>query len=106
MNRSSARSSPWSPEQRCHPLLQEMAHHLHGFLETNTWPGYRSETMKPLIQLVKAIARATEAVIELVCALVRLPARAFRWMRGRSVRDKLEAERLDRIRNPEKYLGK
>jgi hypothetical protein len=26
--------------------------------------------------------------------------------RGRIARNKLEAERLDRIRNPEKYLGK
>jgi len=59
-----------------------------------------------MMQLVKAIARATEAAIEWVCALVRRPARAFRRRRERSVRDKLEAERLDRIRNPEKYPGK
>jgi hypothetical protein len=62
--------------------------------------------MTPLRKLVKAIAWATDAVVELVWALVRLLARAFRWRPARSVRDKLEAERLDRIRNPAKYLGK
>jgi hypothetical protein len=62
--------------------------------------------MAPLRQLVKAIVAATDVVIELVWALVRLPVRVFRWRPGRSVRDKLEAERLDRLRNPAKYLGK
>jgi hypothetical protein len=62
--------------------------------------------MAPLRQLVKAIVAATDVVIWLIWGLVRLSAYAFRWRPGRSVRDKLEAERLDRIRNPAKYLGK
>jgi hypothetical protein len=33
-------------------------------------------------------------------------ARAVKQKRGQMARNKLEAERLDRIRNPDKYLGK
>jgi len=33
-------------------------------------------------------------------------ANAVRQRRRQAVRDELEAERLDRIRNPSKYLGK
>jgi hypothetical protein len=62
--------------------------------------------MTPLKQLVKALAWATDVVIELVWALIRLPARAFGRSRRQTVQDELEAERLDRIRNPSKYLGK
>jgi hypothetical protein len=58
--------------------------------------------MTSLRQLLQAIAKATDLFIELVWALVRFPARTIR--RRRTVR--LEAERLDRIRNPSKYLGK
>jgi hypothetical protein len=62
--------------------------------------------MTPLRQLLNALAWATDVFIELVWALVRLPARALRRRRRRSDRDQREAERLDRIRNPSKYLGK
>ena len=62
--------------------------------------------MTSLRQLLQAIARATLALIELVWTLFRFPARALRQRRRRSARDKREAERLDRIRNPTKYLGK
>jgi len=55
---------------------------------------------------VKAIVAAADVVFGLICGLLRLPARAFRWRPGGSVQHKLEAERLDRIRNPAKYLGK
>jgi hypothetical protein len=60
--------------------------------------------MTSLRQLLQAIAKATDVFIELVWALVRFPARPLR--RRRTLRDELEAERLDRIRNPSKYLGK
>ena len=33
-------------------------------------------------------------------------ATAVRWYRTQNVRAQIEAERLDRIRNPSKYLGK
>jgi len=62
--------------------------------------------MTSLRQLLQAIARPTMAAIELLWTLVRFPARALRRSRRRSARDKREAERLDRIRNPAKYLGK
>jgi hypothetical protein len=61
--------------------------------------------MTPLRQLVKAIAWATEALTGLVWALICFPPRAFRQWRTRTAQDRLEAERLDRIRNPSKYLG-
>ena len=41
--------------------------------------------------------------------IFRLPrtlAKAARRRRGRFIRNELELERLDRIRNPDKYLGK
>jgi hypothetical protein len=62
--------------------------------------------MISLRQLLQAIARATEALIERVLAFVCSPARALRRRRRQTLRNELEAERLDRIRNPSKYLGK
>jgi hypothetical protein len=61
--------------------------------------------MTPLRQLVKAVAWATEVLIGLVWALICFPPRALRRWRRRTLQDRLEAERLDRIRNPSKYLG-
>lgn len=48
-------------------------------------------------------------LIELVKQVFLLPqaiASALKQRRHQSVLDELEAERLDRIRNPSKYLGK
>jgi len=61
--------------------------------------------MTSLRRLLHAIVRATEALIELVWALICFPPRALLRWRRRAVQDRLEAERLDRIRNPSKYLG-
>ena len=41
-----------------------------------------------------------------VCRLPKIIAGVFRDRRQQAVRNELEAERLDRIRNPEKYRGK
>ena len=49
------------------------------------------------------------AIIQLVVQVWFLPrslSLAFQHRRQRIVWNKLEAERLDRIRNPSKYLGK
>jgi hypothetical protein len=48
-------------------------------------------------------------IIQLLKQVWLLPqsfAIAVKQRRRRTVQDKFEAERLDRIRNPEKYLGK
>jgi hypothetical protein len=48
-------------------------------------------------------------LLELVKQAWRLPqtiAQAAQQRRDRAVRNELESERLDRIRNPSKYLGK
>jgi hypothetical protein len=61
--------------------------------------------MTSLRRLLQAIVRATETLIGLVWAIICFPPRALRQWRRRTVQDRLEAERLDRIRNPSKYLG-
>jgi len=45
-------------------------------------------------------------LLKQVCALPQSIANALRQRRQTAVQDELEAERLDRIRNPSKYLGK
>jgi hypothetical protein len=61
--------------------------------------------MTSLRRLLDAIVRATQMLLGLVWALICFPPRALRRWRRRIVQDRLEAERLDRIRNPSKYLG-
>ena len=48
-----------------------------------------------LVQLVKQIWRLPRSIAD-----------GFKHWRRQTARDELEAERLDRIRNPSKYLGK
>lgn len=48
-------------------------------------------------------------ILELIRQVLRLPqsiSKAVEQKRWQAVLDKREAERLDRIRNPSKYLGK
>ncbi len=48
-------------------------------------------------------------ILELIKQVLRLPqliAKAVDQKRWQAVEDKREAERLDRIRNPSKYVGK
>ncbi|HTB82371.1 MAG TPA: hypothetical protein VK742_01840 [Candidatus Sulfotelmatobacter sp.] len=44
--------------------------------------------------------------IKQICALPATVAKAFGQHKQQAARAELEAERLDRIRNPEKYRGK
>jgi hypothetical protein len=58
------------------------------------------------MQVLKVICRT---LVRLFTALLRLPhsvASVLRQGRNRSAMNRLEAERLDRIRHPAKYLGK
>jgi hypothetical protein len=45
-------------------------------------------------------------LIKQVCLLPQTITEAFRERGQRTVRNEAEAERIDRIRNPSKYLGK
>jgi len=64
------------------------------------------ERLLPKMQVLKFICRT---MVRLLKALLRLPhsvAFVLQQRRDRSALDVLEAERLDRIRHPAKYLGK
>jgi hypothetical protein len=58
------------------------------------------------MQTLKFIYLTIIQLLKQVCALPQSIANAFRQRRQRAVQNELEAERLDRIRNPSKYLGK
>ena len=45
-------------------------------------------------------------ILQQACGLPRTAALALKHSRRQAVLNALEAERLDRIRNPSKYLGK
>jgi len=58
---------------------------------------------------MKMLRRFCLAILQLVKHARLLPqsvANAIKQRRRRAVRNELEVERLDRIRNPSKYLGK
>jgi hypothetical protein len=55
---------------------------------------------------LKLIGLTIIQLLKLIWFLPRSIAAATRRTRRGMVRNKLEAERLDRIRNPEKYQGK
>jgi hypothetical protein len=59
-----------------------------------------------MIQLLKLICQATVGLFRQVGLFPHSVAVAFRQRRQRLALSALEAERLDRIRNPSKYLGK
>jgi hypothetical protein len=58
--------------------------------------------MNPL----KLIGLTLIQLVRQVCFLPQSIANAVRQRRLQAVRNELEVERLDRIRNPSKYLGK
>ena len=55
---------------------------------------------------LKLICLTIFQLVKQVCSLPRSVVNAVQQRRQRVVRNKLEAERLDRIRHPSKYLGK
>jgi len=58
---------------------------------------------------MKMLRRICLTILQLVkqaCSLPQAVADAIKQRRRRVVRNELEAERLDRIRNPSKYAGK
>jgi hypothetical protein len=58
------------------------------------------------MRILKEICLAVVLLVKQVCLLPRSIANAFKEKRRWAVRRDLETERLDRIRNPSKYLGK
>ena len=57
------------------------------------------------MQVLKLICRTTVGLFRQAWLLPHSIAVAFKQRRGRFALDAREAERLDRIRNPSKYLG-
>jgi hypothetical protein len=58
------------------------------------------------MQTLKLIGLTLFQLFKQLCFLPQSVANAFRQRRARVVWNEHEAERLDRIRNPSKYLGK
>ena len=58
------------------------------------------------MQIVKVIWLTIVQIIRQAWLLPQTIAGAVRQRRQQAVMDELEADRLDRIRNPSKYLGK
>ncbi len=58
------------------------------------------------MRILKFIRRAVVALSKQIWFLPRSGAIALKHRREQFARNELETERLDRIRNPSKYLGK
>jgi hypothetical protein len=58
------------------------------------------------MRILKEICLTMILLVKQVCLLPQSIANAFREKRRWALRKDLEAERLDRIRNPSKYRGK
>ena len=58
------------------------------------------------MNLLKQVCLTVSGMVSQVGLLPRTIANFFRRRRQRMVLNELEAERLDRIRNPDKYRGK
>jgi len=58
------------------------------------------------MEMFKTFYRAITGVVKQAWLLPRSLSIATRLRRRQVARDELETERLDRIRNPSKYLGK
>jgi hypothetical protein len=67
---------------------------------------WKVETKTIWMKNLKLIGLTIIQLLKLIWFLPRSIVAATRQTRRGMVRNKLEAERLDRIRNPEKYLGK
>jgi hypothetical protein len=58
------------------------------------------------VNTLKIICLTIIQLVKQVCLIPQNIADAVKQRRHRAVRNELEVERLDRIRNPSKYLGK
>jgi len=58
------------------------------------------------MKIPRAIGRTLARLVKQVWRLPQTLSNAMKLRKQRTVLDELEAERLDRIRNPLKYLGK
>jgi hypothetical protein len=58
------------------------------------------------MNILKLICLALTQLVKQACLLPKTIANAVKQRQRQTVLNELEAERLDRIRNPSKYLGK
>jgi hypothetical protein len=58
------------------------------------------------MNILKLICLTFVQLVKQICLLPQTIANAVQQRRRQTVLNELEAERLDRIRNPSKYLGK
>ena len=58
------------------------------------------------MNILKLICLALTRLVKQACLLPKTIANAVKQRQRQTVLNELEAERLDRIRNPSKYLGK
>jgi hypothetical protein len=58
------------------------------------------------MRILKLLLQGFVVLVKHARALPRTASMAVKQRRRQTVLDELEAERLDRIRNPSKYLGK
>jgi hypothetical protein len=63
-------------------------------------------TRKITLKALRFICLTVIQLAKQACLIPQNIANAFKQRRLRAVRNELEVERLDRIRNPSKYLGK
>ena len=63
-------------------------------------------TREITVNTLKIICLTIIQLVKQVCLIPQNIADAVKQRRHRAVRNELEVERLDRIRNPSKYLGK
>ena len=70
------------------------------------WRRVERQLLPPLVNALKHICLALIQRVKQACLLPPAIANAVQQRRQRTVLNEREAERLDRIRNPSKYLGK
>jgi len=58
------------------------------------------------MHLLKSIFQSIDSLIKQALRFTQFPAMVIKQKRRQIIQGKFEAERLDRIRNPSKYLGK
>ena len=63
-------------------------------------------TREITVNTLKCICLTFVQLVRQVCLIPQNIANAVKQRQRRAVRNELEVERLDRIRNPSKYLGK
>jgi hypothetical protein len=72
----------------------------------HAWQDAETEGFNPRMQILKLLRQASARFVRQAQAHVQAATSAMRQSSEQQALDALEAERLDRLRNPSKYLGK